>query len=179
MTDDFGPPLKPGEKKDRRGAPTYTDKLGREICGRIAAGQSINQIATFDHMPAGSTIRSWLTRDQMEIFQDRFARARKVAADVLVDELLADAEAATPENAHAQRVKVDAKKWAASKMNPGRYGERVDVNVAGRVEHVHVVKEAPEWLQERIKDRGKVIEGTVIPAPDPAPQPKPNDATTH
>lgn len=181
MTQDDFPGTKPPKPKRKigSGAPKYTDALGREICGRIADGQTLRQIGALPDMPHQATIRSWLTQDQMETFRERYERARKAQADALVDELLADATDATPENAHAQRVKIDAKKWAASKMNPAAYGERLDVNVSGRVDHVHMAKEAPEWLQERLKDHPKTIEHEPAQARVAAPQPKPDGTTTH
>jgi hypothetical protein len=179
----FGPPEKThdenGAKINRTGSPLYTDKIGREICGRIATGQSLKKIASLPGMPHQATILSWLNREGMENFRERYDRARRAWADSLFEEILEDAEGVTTENAHAKRVQIDTKKWAASKLAPKAYGERLDVNVSGRVDHVHAAKEAPEWLRERLKERPKVIEGTATEVPDAAPQPKPPAATTH
>lgn len=180
MTDDFGPPRKPGEKKDRRGAPKYTDALGREICGRIAAGQTLPQISALKHMPHKSTILAWAADDRMAVFRDRYLRARRASGQHYADLIRQEASAVTPENAHAKRVTIGAYQWLAAKLAPQEYGDRLDVNVAGRVEHVHAAKEAPEWLQERLKGHPKVIEGTAIPAPPrPRTAPKPDGTTTH
>lgn len=42
------------------------------------------------------------------------------------------AEATTPENAVAQKVKIDAYKWRASKLAPKRYGDKLDLTSDGQ-----------------------------------------------
>ena len=67
----------------------------------------------------------WLrTHDE---FLQMYRLAREDQADVLADEIIeiADEKAETSEAVQRNRLRVDARKWAASKLKPRRYGDRV------------------------------------------------------
>ncbi len=57
-----------------------------------------------------------------------YARARQAQADLFVEQILpiADDETIDPNRA---RNMISARQWAASKMRPQVYGERIDLNV--------------------------------------------------
>ncbi len=114
------------EQASGRGRPTiYTDELAKEICDRIAEGESLKAICLSNGMPSRSIIYDW-KRDN-PIFSDMYAQAKRDQADSLADEIhyIADTE---PDPAKA-RVRVDARKWTASKLRPGSYGERAQVDL--------------------------------------------------
>jgi hypothetical protein len=90
------------------------------ICERIAAGESLRSICRDQGMPPAATIRRWL-RDS-EIFRAAYARAREDRADILADEIIEIADRA--EGPTAARLQVEARKWAAAKLAPKRYGEK-------------------------------------------------------
>jgi hypothetical protein len=91
-----------------------------QICERIAAGESLRAICRDQDMPSAATIRSWL--HESEAFRARHARAREDRADVLADEIIEIADRA--EGPTAARLQVEARKWAAAKLAPRRYGEK-------------------------------------------------------
>lgn len=93
------------------------------ICARIADGESLRTICESEGMPKRRTVLDWLESD--EAFRAKYARAREAQADVMDEKILETAEAATPENAAAARVKIDAFKWRASKLKPKVYGDKV------------------------------------------------------
>lgn len=76
-------------------------------------------------MPNRRTVLRWLETNPD--FATRYARARQVQGDLMDEKILEEAEKTTPENAHAQRVKIEAYKWRAAKLAPKRYGDRIDV----------------------------------------------------
>ncbi len=61
-----------------------------------------------------------------EELASKYARARERQADHLADEIvqIADEE----ECPNKARVRIDARKWTASKLRPKRYGDKVDLN---------------------------------------------------
>lgn len=103
----------------------FTAKVAEEICERIADGESLRSICGRTAMPSRMTVLRWL--EENELFRGRYARAREFQADYMDDRILEEAAATTNDNAQAQRVKIDAYKWRASKLKPKRYGDKIDV----------------------------------------------------
>ncbi len=64
--------------------------------------------------------------------EEAYNLAQQARSEIIVDEILeiADTEA-DPQRA---RVRVEARKWYASKMIPKKYGDRIDLNVSGTVD---------------------------------------------
>ncbi len=90
-------------------------------------------------IPAISTVMGWLFNGKHEGFSEQYARARQMQADALFDEALEIADDAsgdwmvdkdgkkTLDHEHVQRsrLRVDTRKWAAGKMAPKRYGDKI------------------------------------------------------
>lgn len=66
----------------------------------------------------------------------KYARAREEQADYLADEIVSIAD--EEEDPQKARVRIDARKWTASKLRPKRYGDKVDHSheVSGTIEVV-------------------------------------------
>ena len=105
----------------------YGAALAEKICRRIAEGEPLTKICRDDAMPHYITVLRW--RHEHEEFCKTYARAREDAADTLVDEILMiadDAKSATSsDQVQAARLRVDSRKWAASKMKPRTYGDKL------------------------------------------------------
>lgn len=78
-------------------------------------------------MPDTSTVFRWLAKH--EDFREQYARAREEQAETHADEIIdiADDFADDP---NSRRVRIDARKWIASKLKPKKYGDKTDHNVA-------------------------------------------------
>lgn len=102
------------------GRPTlYTPELGQSICEAVANGEALQDICKQPGMPARRTVYYWLrTHDE---FAAAYELAREMRADLLADEVVKISDTEDPTRA---RVQIDARRWAASKLNPRRYGER-------------------------------------------------------
>jgi hypothetical protein len=113
------------------GRPTkLTPQLKEEICERIAYGESLAGILKSDpKFPTYPVIMGALKAD--EEFLKMYARAREDQADYLADEILEIADTADAKNSQAVRVRVDARKWIASKLRPRKYGDRIHNEVSG------------------------------------------------
>jgi hypothetical protein len=119
-----------------RGRPSdYNTYVTGIICGRITEGESLRKICRDEEMPAISTVFTWLM--QHKEFAEQYARAVENRVETHVEEIYDIADDATNDYAvdadgnrvvdheHIQRSKlrVDVRKWAASKMKPKKYGE--------------------------------------------------------
>lgn len=126
----------------------YTPELAREICSEIAStSRSLQALcAENDHWPALSTIFNWLNLH--EDFQEQYARAKELQADLLAEEML---EISDDDNGDAyieygdsgpvakldgqsvqrSRLRVDTRKWLAGKMRPKKYGDKLDLTSGG------------------------------------------------
>ena len=92
-------------------------------------------------MPSQVTVFKWLAQD--EDFAKRYAHAREMQADKMADDILAIADDGINDtyiDEHGNkktdqdvigrsRLRVDARKWLASKMAPKKYGDRQVVDV--------------------------------------------------
>ncbi len=109
------------------GGTCLTPEQAKAICERIADGRSLRSVCEDDDIPSRSVVYEALEGDAD--FADRYARARKLRAEFRADEIIeiVDSE---PDPAMA-RVRMDARKWEASKLDPNRYGDRTKTEVTG------------------------------------------------
>lgn len=123
---------------------TYKPSTGKEICARLMQGLSLRQICKDEKMPDKATICRWLAdREKYQEFCDQYALAREIQAEMMADEIMdiaddgandwmerRDKEEAVVgwqlngEHVQRSKLRVDARKWAASKLLPKRYGDR-------------------------------------------------------
>jgi len=126
------PPKPPGRPS------IYTSELAAQICEHIAQGKSLRTIAELEDMPAQSTIMAWLDGSRPE-FSEQYARAHEAYADKLAEETLliaddssrdtyVDSEGNVKTDSEAiqrSRLRVDTRKWLASKKAPKKYGDKI------------------------------------------------------
>lgn len=131
------------------GRPTkYSDAVVDHICDKISSGKSLVDICRPDDMPGRSTVFRWLAEESNKTFRDMYTRAREAQADALFDDLVDIADNATNDwmdanapgdagralNGEAlqrSRLRVDTRKWAASKLKPRKYGDRIHNELSG------------------------------------------------
>ncbi len=109
----------------------YSQEVADKICKRIACGESLRVICEDVDMPHRSSVYDWM--DQNKEFAAKYATARARQADAMDDEILETARECTPESANADKVKIDAMKWRAARLNPKQYGDRTDLVVSGEI----------------------------------------------
>jgi hypothetical protein len=100
----------------------YSDDVASTICQRIAEGEPLADICKDVAMPSRSTIYRWLREHGG--FSHMYSRAREERADLFADQIIQIADDSTADH-NDRRVRVDARKWAAAKLNPKRYGDRL------------------------------------------------------
>lgn len=124
------------------GTTTFTQEIADLICKRIAEGESLRKICLDDEMPAQSTVFKWLS--EQRAFSEQYAHAREAQADKMAEEILSIADDGTNDTytddegnvrtdhdvIARSRLRVDARKWLASKMAPKKYGDKVAIGGA-------------------------------------------------
>ncbi|SHL42405.1 hypothetical protein SAMN05216428_102360 [Nitrosospira sp. Nsp11] len=128
-------PKKPAKRKV--GAPTIkTPALLEKICTGIAMGVSARAMC-LELKISQRVLWNWLASD--EEFMQQYARAKERCADVYAEEIIEIAddnrfdirvkddgsEVTDNEVVQRSRLRVDARKWYASKLAPKKYGDRV------------------------------------------------------
>lgn len=137
-------------EKHPGGAPSkYNHQLMLEICGHIANCVPLRTIAAMEGMPSVQTMMAWLADESKPEFLEHYARAREAQADKMAEDILAIAdEECTMVRAdkhgtkdddgdgntevvfdstavQRNKLRVDARKWLASKMAPKKYGDKL------------------------------------------------------
>lgn len=134
---------KPEPKK--RGRPSdYNQAIADAICERLADGESLRKICREDEsMPGIATVFRWL--NVHSDFQEQYTRAREEQAETLADEIVGIADDGLndtyiDENGMRRtdtdviarsKLRVEARKWVASKLKPKRYGDKIVQEVTG------------------------------------------------
>ena len=121
----------------RPGRPSkYSGRLVREICLRIACGDSLRAVCEDDRMPHKATVLRWLLDPRRDDFRRRYAAAREAQADALADELVDIADAARDrDEAAVAKLRIEARKWVAAKLRPRKYGDKLDLSGSVDVRH--------------------------------------------
>jgi hypothetical protein len=98
------------------------------ICAKMANGKSLRAICREDEMPSKQVVLKWLSED--EEFATLYARSREAMTDEWFEEIR-DVAFNDAEDANSRRVKMDALKWAVSKLAPRKYGDKVEQTHVG------------------------------------------------
>lgn len=123
----------------------YSENLALTICSAIAHGKSLVSICKAENMPSVETVYLWLKDDAKKEFLNTYTRAREDQADTLADEIIGIADDGlndtyVDENGNKRteqdviarsRLRVEARKWVASKLKPKKYGDKVELNGSG------------------------------------------------
>lgn len=135
--------------KPKRGRPTlFSDELAKEVCRRIAEGESLRAVCRDGKMPEASTVFDWL-RTKPE-FTEQYDKAVVERSEAMAEDMIDIAEGApalikkTAEKksgAMAQVIKlqVDVRKWHMGRMKPKKYGDKMDLTSDGKAIKGNVV----------------------------------------
>lgn len=112
------------------GRPTaYSEEVANEILRRMGDGETLTAICSEEGMPARSTVSLWSIKDEPPGFSARYDRARMLQALAIGEDAL-DIADNTKEEANSRRVRVDTRKWFASKMHPSKFGDSTALRVS-------------------------------------------------
>lgn len=118
----------------------YSKQWADMICEMLINGASLRAICLSEDMPALSTVMKWLGNEPE--FAEQYARARELQQDTYADEIthIADTE---PDPQRA-RVRIDARKWHASKLAPRKYGDKIETVHSGEVAVTQITRKIVE-----------------------------------
>jgi len=117
----------------------YTSEVGEEICRRLAEGESLRRICADAHMPDRSTVLVWAVcpKEVTEEFSRQYAKARQAQAEGFVEEVIDIADgrglpddpgdADAPRDPVRDRLRVDTRKWIASKVLP-KFADKLNLS---------------------------------------------------
>lgn len=102
---------------------------------------------------------------------EAYADAQQQAADALAEEIIDIADTET--DANRARVRVDSRKWLASKFLPRKYGEKLDLTVNQQIDLKGAIESgrARALARAGIREIKEPIEDAVIVGPAPLPSP--------
>lgn len=131
----------------------YSQEIGDKICQRIAEGESLRAICQEQEFPSREMIYRWLREGvkddappELKAFCDQYARAREDQAETYAEQVIEIADNASDDIGEGARpvirqhvinrarLMIDTRKWAAGKLYPKKYGERVHQEHSGSVE---------------------------------------------
>ena len=103
----------------------YSQELADIICTRLACGESMRSVCLDKDMPAMPTVWRWI-RERDE-FRKQYDRAKHESADVHAEEMVDIADHG--EDVARDRLRIDTRKWVASKLKPKKYGDKASLDV--------------------------------------------------
>jgi hypothetical protein len=120
------------------------DKIFPLILSEIEEGASLRSILRREDMPSRYTFFEWLHNDEEKTNQ--YARACEVRAETIFEEILEIADESSNDTIYTDkgeipngewmarsRLRVDARKWMLGKMNPKKYGEKMQQEHSGEI----------------------------------------------
>ena len=135
---------RPQEKKPIGRTSNYTPELGEKVCEAISkSNRGLVSICAQEGMPGRATVHEWVLK--YKDFADKYARAREDQAEFLAEEILSIADDGTNDTTQNERgsdienkewtnrskLRVEARKWIASKLKPKKYGDKLDLTTDG------------------------------------------------
>jgi hypothetical protein len=138
---------------------TYTDEIGVEICQVVStSSDGLNKLcAEREHWPIPNTIYEW--RIKIKEFGDMYARAKQSQVEVLVEEIIEISDDKTNDTMYIyddsgemkeicnkewiarSRLRIDSRKWLASKLAPRIYGDKIQNETTLVVKQEDAIKE--------------------------------------
>lgn len=118
---------------------TLTDEVFKEICAEISEGKSLRSICRRDDMPSIEAFRLQVNKDEDKLAQYTCARTER--ADFIFEECMDiadESENDKDENGQLDqeaiqraKLRIDTRKWMLGKMQPKKYGDKLDVDMKG------------------------------------------------
>ena len=127
------------------------EKIFEHIFDEMSKGRSLRSVLKDEGMIPPKTFYEWIDSDSEKSKQ--YARACEIRADAIFDEIIeisdnSSGDAKINENGQEvlnnefvarSRLRVDARKWIASKLAPKKYGEKLDIDHTTAGEKIETV----------------------------------------
>ena len=125
----------------------FSQVIADKICHLLSTtSQGLTVICQAEDMPSTVTVFSWLKNPDHVEFLNSYTYAREAQADFLADEIITIADDGSndlmtitkgdvsydienKEVTNRSKLRVDARKWKASKLAPKKYGDKLDIGM--------------------------------------------------
>lgn len=167
----------------------FTLALFTMICDRISHGRSLRDVCRDADTPSKSTVLRWL-REKPEL-RDQYCAARDDLLEYWASDIIEIADDGTndmvpglnkygdevmvPNHANVQRdkLRIHARQWTLGKLKPKVYGDRIEHEVSGEVNHrVDITALSAREKMRRLalfmledRDAGTTIDGVAETVP--------------
>ena len=130
------------------GRPTkYSQEIANQICSIISTSHKSLRTVSREVGVDVSNILRWIN-DNKE-FREQYTRAKEEQADYLVEEMIDISEHTEEDHTpftganviQRDRLRVETRKWIASKLKPKKYGDKLDIE--------HTVVEQPLFSDDK------------------------------
>lgn len=124
------------KQNNKRGRPSkFNQKVADEILVLTATTRKGTHEICKRLKISPSTLFDWLSSGKYPEFSDSYARAKEVQAELLAQEILTiaynDKDDEKPfvgiNHVHRDKLKIDSLKWLLAKLQPKKYGDRVEL----------------------------------------------------
>lgn len=142
----------------------YSEEIAELICAEIASSdKSLRYICeSREDFPGYSTVWIWLARNPT--FQDLYARAKELQAEVIAEGMLDIAD--TPQEGERRKITQSAVKISPKEGEPAiQSAPEVEIMTADMIEHRKLRIETRKWLLAKLKPKkyGDKIEHSTDP----------------
>lgn len=111
--------------KRKPGRPTkYSKALAARLCAQLAQGKSLRTVCKMTSMPSCVTVFAWMPK--YPEFLKQYEEAVSQRTDAHIEEML-DIADNSKEEAQRSRLRIDTRKWIASKLKPRKYGDKLEI----------------------------------------------------
>lgn len=141
----------------------YNEKIVDRICHLLATtSKGLHKICEEEGMPCVATVFNWLNNEENKSFLDKYARARNAQAELLADEIIDIADDSSRDDTitengviqnsewiNRSRLRVDARKWKASKLYPKKFGDRMELDLPNNIIKVTIQDDGDTTTEDR------------------------------
>lgn len=125
----------------------YTKSVGDFVCKELAGGKSLNSICKSADMPLRQTVVAWVIKgegepvgSELREFSNKYARARDIQYDLMVDECKDIADDSTNdymegkgvvlnrEAIQRSKLRIDTRLTIAERCRPKKYGKTANID---------------------------------------------------
>lgn len=105
----------------------FNEKLASKILSLYASGESISKVVSAPSMPSRMSVYRW--RKNNREFDSNYLLALECHVEALVDKGLFIVMNAEPKAAKLAQVQANYLTWLAGKLNRGKYGDKIDIDI--------------------------------------------------
>lgn len=138
------------------------------ICDELEKGFSLRSILRRENMPSSRTFFKWIDEDTEKVKQ--YERSVELRSELLFDEIIEIADKQGEDVGEDEqgnkvinhnivqrnRLQIDARKWALSKMLPKKYGDKIQQEHSGEIKGVNLSSLSTQELIDRAKAISKI-----------------------